>query len=88
VNPKIEELAGLLYGNPPQLASQILVSLTVLVYVCAVTAAIAKLIDKTIGWRVPEEVEYVGLDIAIHGERIRTKNIIDILPLLYLQITT
>ncbi len=68
-NPKIGGVAGLLYGNPAQLASQILVSLAVLAYACAVTMIIAKIIDKTVGWRVPEEVEYVGLDIAVHGER-------------------
>jgi len=32
------------------------------------TYILAKIIDKTIGLRVTEEEEYVGLDVAQHGE--------------------
>ncbi len=76
-NPKINPgnyglIYGLIYGHPLegalQLASQIITSLAVLAYVVTVTFIIAKVIDKTIGWRVPAEMEYVGLDLTVHGE--------------------
>jgi Amt family ammonium transporter len=34
-----------------------------------VTYILAVIVDKTIGLRVTEEEEYVGLDISQHGER-------------------
>ncbi len=76
-NPKINPgnvglIYGLIYGEPLagalQLASQIITSLAVLCYVVAVTFIIAKIIDKVVGWRVPAEMEYVGLDMSVHGE--------------------
>ncbi|NPA22823.1 MAG: ammonium transporter [Crenarchaeota archaeon] len=76
-NPKINPgnvglIYGLIYGKPLigalQLASQIVTSLAVLGYVVCVTFIIAKIIDKVVGWRVPAEMEYVGLDMSVHGE--------------------
>jgi Amt family ammonium transporter len=32
------------------------------------TYLLAWIVDKTIGFRVTEEEEYVGLDISLHGE--------------------
>jgi Amt family ammonium transporter len=40
-----------------------------LVYTFVVTYIIATVIDRTIGLRVTEDEEYVGLDICQHGER-------------------
>ena len=40
-----------------------------LIYSFVVTFILATIIDKTIGLRVTEEEEYVGLDISQHGER-------------------
>jgi len=40
-----------------------------LVYAFVVTYILAVIVDKTIGLRVTEEEEYVGLDISQHGER-------------------
>jgi Amt family ammonium transporter len=39
-------------------------------YAFVVTFVIAKVVDKVMGLRVSEEEEYVGLDIAQHGESI------------------
>ena len=38
-------------------------------YAFIVTYVIAIVIDRTIGLRVTEDEEYVGLDICQHGER-------------------
>jgi len=38
------------------------------VYVCMVTFITTKIINKVIDWRVTTEVEYLGLDVAQHGE--------------------
>ena len=43
---------------------------TTLIYGFAVSYAILKLIDMTIGLRVTEDTEREGLDLALHGERI------------------
>ena len=37
-----------------------------------VTHILAMIIDRTIGLRVSEDEEYVGLDISQHGERARS----------------
>ena len=34
------------------------------------TFVIAKFLDMTMGLRVSEEVEYAGLDVSLHGERV------------------
>ena len=60
--------AGLFYGGGfTQLGTQLLGLVTVDAYVLAVMFLIFKLIDKTIGLRVPAEVEIDGLDIHEHG---------------------
>ena len=43
---------------------------TTLIYGFVASFAILKLIDMTIGLRVEEEEERVGLDLALHGERV------------------
>lgn len=63
-NPAVNPNAvGLLFGNPWQLVPQILGTVASIVYATVVTYIIAKIIDVTIGWRVPEDVEKIGLDL-------------------------
>ncbi|HKL97798.1 MAG TPA: hypothetical protein VJ857_03935 [Methanocorpusculum sp.] len=35
------------------------------------TYLIAWIVDKTIGMRVSEDEEYIGLDLTLHGEMVR-----------------
>lgn len=62
---------GLLYGNPAQFLIQMLDVAVVVAYSFGVTYVIAKVVDLAMGLRVTEEEEYVGLDIAQHGESVR-----------------
>jgi Amt family ammonium transporter len=59
---------GLLYGNPGQFVIQLADAAIVVLYAFVVTFALAKVVDTALGLRVSEEEEYVGLDIAQHGE--------------------
>ena len=59
---------GLFYdGGVSQLAIQALGIIAIDAYVLIVMTIVFKLIDKTIGLRVPEQVEIDGLDIHEHG---------------------
>ena len=60
---------GLLYGNSSLLITQIIAVGVIWVYAFIVTYIIAKVIDATIGMRVGEDEEAIGLDIAQHAER-------------------
>jgi len=61
--------AGLFYGGGlDQLGRQVVASAVVLVYAFGVTYVIGWAIDKTIGFRVDEEVEVSGIDQAEHLE--------------------
>ncbi len=60
---------GLLYGNAMQLAKQALAVVATGGYAFLGTLIIGKIVDKTIGLRVTETEEIVGLDISQHGER-------------------
>jgi len=59
---------GLLYGNAKQLLVQAASIGVIMIYAFVVTLIIAKLIDVTIGLRVTEKEEDVGLDMAQHAE--------------------
>jgi ammonium transporter, Amt family len=59
---------GLLEGHPEQLLYQAIGVGAVFIYDVIVTLIILKVVDLTIGLRVPEEVERDGLDLALHGE--------------------
>jgi Amt family ammonium transporter len=59
---------GLFYGNPGQLVTQIVAVLAVSLFSIVMTFLILKLIDATIGLRVGEEEERMGLDATQHGE--------------------
>jgi Amt family ammonium transporter len=60
--------AGLIEGNAQQVLNQIEGVAIVFVYDVVVSLIILKLIDWTIGLRVPKEIETEGLDITLHGE--------------------
>jgi Amt family ammonium transporter len=60
---------GLFYGNTGQLVDQLIAIGVVWVYSFGVTAIILKALDLTIGLRVTEEEEDLGLDVTQHGER-------------------
>jgi Amt family ammonium transporter len=60
---------GLLYGNSLQLATQALGVAVAAGLAFAMTILIMKVIDATIGLKVKEEEEEIGLDITQHAER-------------------
>ncbi len=62
--------SGLIEGNVQQFVSNAIGALAALVYALVMTLVLAYVIDRTIGLRVSEEEEYVGLDISQHGERV------------------
>jgi Amt family ammonium transporter len=59
---------GLIYGNTDQFLIQLLDASVAMIYAFVMTYILAVIIDKTMGLRVTEEEEYVGLDISQHGE--------------------
>lgn len=59
-------LAG---GNGKQLLAQLAVALIAVLYSAVITGIIAIALEKTLGWRVSEEEEVAGVDIADQGER-------------------
>lgn len=60
---------GLLFGNALLLAKQLVGVATVWLYAFGVSWILGKIVDATVGLRVKEEEEMVGLDISQHGER-------------------
>ena len=63
-------VGGLLEGNVTQFGIQILDACVAVVYSFVVTLVLAWIINKVIGLRVTDDEEYVGLDIAQHGEQL------------------
>jgi Amt family ammonium transporter len=59
---------GLFYGNPAQLLKQAVAVAVVAVFTAGVTWIILQVIDVTVGLRVPEQEEVLGLDTTTHGE--------------------
>jgi len=62
---------GLLYGNVNQFLIQLLDAGVCMIYAFVVTLVIAKVVDLTMGLRVEENEEYVGLDLSQHGESLK-----------------
>jgi Amt family ammonium transporter len=62
--------SGLIEGNVQQFLANATGAFAALIYAFVVTFIIAWVLNKTIGMRVSEEEEYVGLDISQHGERV------------------
>jgi ammonium transporter, Amt family len=61
--------SGAIHGNKHQLWVQFVAASTVAVFSGIVTFVICKIIDKTMGLRVTEEEEAMGLDVTQHNER-------------------
>ncbi|MCX5678970.1 MAG: ammonium transporter [Candidatus Omnitrophica bacterium] len=59
---------GLFFGNVPQLGIQAFGSLIVIIYSVGMTFAMLKILDLTMGLRVSDEEEVIGLDITQHEE--------------------
>ncbi|MFI5398134.1 MAG: ammonium transporter [Candidatus Binatia bacterium] len=66
VNP--DGANGLFFGNPSQLAIQALAVGVSLVFCFVGAFVLLKIIDATVGLRVFEEDEVIGLDLSQHGE--------------------
>jgi len=64
----VNSYSGLIYGNVHQFVLQIIAACSSIVYAFVVTVILVLVVDKTIGFRVADEEEYVGLDISQHGE--------------------
>ncbi len=60
---------GLFYGQGEQVLDQLAAIAVVWLYSFTVTAVILKVLDLTMGLRVSEEDEDLGLDVTQHGER-------------------
>jgi Amt family ammonium transporter len=60
---------GLLYGNPTQLLKQLIGVGVIWVFAFGMTWIIGKVLQKTMGLRVNQMEETIGLDISQHGER-------------------
>ncbi|MBI4824685.1 MAG: ammonium transporter [Nitrospirae bacterium] len=60
---------GLFFGNPGTFLIQAKAIATVAVYSIVATFIILKLIDLTVGLRIKDEHEVIGLDLSQHGER-------------------
>lgn len=63
---------GLFFGNPGLFVSQLIAIAVTAVYSIVVTLVILKVIDMTIGLRVDNEAEVMGLDLSQHGENAYT----------------
>ena len=59
---------GLVFGNPQQLVTQLIAVGATWLYAAVATLVIVKAIDLTIGMRVREHEESLGLDRSQHGE--------------------
>ena len=59
---------GLFFGNPSQLLTQVIAVGATWIYAAGATFVIVKVIDLTIGMRVREHEESLGLDASQHGE--------------------
>ena len=59
---------GLLFGNPTQLALQVLGCLSSAAYAAAMTFAILKALSLVMSLRAVSRVEGIGMDVSQHGE--------------------
>ena len=62
-------ISGAIYGNTAQVARQIVGIVAVGGYSFGITRLLGTFIERTIGLRVRQDEETVGLDISQHGER-------------------
>ena len=60
---------GLFYGGGlNQLAVQVIIAVVAVVFSAVVTYVIAIALKAVMGWRVSEEAEVAGIDLAVHSE--------------------
>ncbi|MFE6969727.1 ammonium transporter [Isoptericola sp. NPDC057653] len=60
---------GLFYGGGfSQLVVQVIIALIAVVFSLVLTTVIALALKAVMGWRVPEEAEVGGIDLAVHSE--------------------
>jgi Amt family ammonium transporter len=62
---------GLIDGNAAQVWIQLKSIIVTMVFCGVGSAIILKVIDLTVGLRVPEEAEREGLDLSLHGEAVQ-----------------
>ncbi|MDZ4277942.1 MAG: hypothetical protein U1B78_02265, partial [Dehalococcoidia bacterium] len=60
---------GLTHGRPEQIVDQLIAIGAVWGYSFVMTMIILKVLDMTMGLRVKEDEEVLGLDVSQHGER-------------------
>ncbi len=60
---------GLFHGNPAQVKVQFIAVISTIIYSFVVSLILFKLVDWTIGLRVKQDDEEIGLDLSQHGER-------------------
>jgi len=65
----VNSYTGLIYGNFHQFEVQVVAAVAAMIYAFVVSYVLARIVDATIGLRVTEDEEYVGLDISQHGEK-------------------
>ena len=65
----VNDHTGLIYGNVHQFIIQIVAAGSAMIYAFVMTYVLARIVDSVMGLRVTENEEYVGLDIAQHGEK-------------------
>jgi len=64
-----DDVDGLLYGGGlDQLGKQLVATLATMAYSFAVTSVLARVLDRTLGFRVDEEHESAGVDLVLHAE--------------------
>lgn len=63
---------GLIFGNTKLIIAQLITILVTIIYTAIVTFIIYKLIDLSLGMRVTEKEELMGLDLTQHRERAYT----------------
>jgi len=60
---------GLFYGGgAAQLAVQVIIAVIAVVFSLVMTTIIALVLKATMGWRISEEAEVGGIDLAVHSE--------------------
>jgi Amt family ammonium transporter len=62
-------VGGLIEGNLQQFGIQVLDAVIAVVYSFGVTFILGWVINKTMGLRVSEDEEYIGMDLVQHGEQ-------------------
>jgi Amt family ammonium transporter len=66
INPSAAD--GLAHGNPQQLVNQVVAVAATWIFAIVMTLIIIKVVDATVGLRVPADEEIAGLDNTQHGE--------------------